>query len=184
MLFSPRDHSEIAADAHACERNVWVPTPFTEHITYQIAMENDETKYKVERISLLLARIHCKMENYFCISAGIWLLSDDLRHQSVNSTNHHTQARNSIISMFLTNCPVSMIRGLLCYLTLLKGRVFPVVSQSKCGLMSKNKTEWPLKIFTCKMGCTVAIAQKTFSANFWYQQMNKRLLQHLQVSDF
>ena len=68
VLFSPRDHSEIAADAHACERNVWVPTPFpafSEFITYQIAMENDETNIKVERISLLLARIHRKMEKYF-----------------------------------------------------------------------------------------------------------------------
>ena len=47
---------------------------------------------KVERISLsLLARIHRKMENYFCISAEIWLLPDDLRHLSVNSPNHHTQ---------------------------------------------------------------------------------------------
>ena len=40
---------------------------------------------KIERISLLLARIHRKMENYFCISADIWLLPDDLRHLSVNS---------------------------------------------------------------------------------------------------
>ena len=67
---------------------------------------------KVEIISLLLARIHCKMENYFCISAEIWLLPDDLRHLSVNSLNHHTQASNSIISVFLTNCSVSMVRGL------------------------------------------------------------------------
>ena len=47
---------------------------------------------KVERISLLLARIHRKMENYFCISAETWLLPDDLRHLSVNSPNNHTQA--------------------------------------------------------------------------------------------
>ena len=45
----------------------------------------------VERISLLLVRIHRKMENYFCISAEIRLLPDDLRHMSVNSPNHHTQ---------------------------------------------------------------------------------------------
>ena len=32
---------------------------------------------KVERTSLLLARIHRKMENYFCISAEILLLLDD-----------------------------------------------------------------------------------------------------------
>ena len=55
---------------------------------------------KVEIISLLLARIHRKMENYFCISAEMWLLPDDLRHLSVNSPNHHTQASNSIISVF------------------------------------------------------------------------------------
>ena len=100
-----------------------------------------KTIIKVERISLLLARIHCKMENYFCISAEIWLLPDSLRHLSVNWPDHHTQGRKSIISVFLTNCPVSMIRGLLCDLTLLKGRVFPVMSQSTCGLISKNKTE-------------------------------------------
>ena len=122
---------------------------------------------KVERISLLLSRIHRKMENYFCISAEILLPPDALRHLSVNSPDHHTQASNSIISMFLINCSVSMIRGLLCNLTLLKGRVFPVVFQSKCGTISKNTTEWPLKMFcTCKMGCTVVITQKTFSANF------------------
>ena len=46
--------------------------------------------------------IHRKMENYFCISAEIWLLPDDLQHLSVNSPNLHTQAPNSIISMFLT----------------------------------------------------------------------------------
>ena len=40
----------------------------------------------------LLARIHCKMEKYFCISAEIWLLPDDLQHLSVNSPNYHTQA--------------------------------------------------------------------------------------------
>ena len=119
---------------------------------------------KVERISLLLARIHRKMESFFCISAEIWLLPDD--HLSVNSPNRHTQAWNSIISVFLTNCSVSMIRGLLCYLTLLKGSVFPVVSQSTRGLISNNRTEWPLKMFTCKMGRTAAITQKTFSANF------------------
>ena len=67
---------------------------------------------KVETISHLLARIYRKMENYFCISAEIWLLPDDLRHLSVNSPNHHTQAANLIISVFLTNCSVSMVRGL------------------------------------------------------------------------
>ena len=55
---------------------------------------------KVESISLILARIRRKMENYFCISAEIWLLPDDLRHLSVNSPNQHTQAWNSIISVF------------------------------------------------------------------------------------
>ena len=67
---------------------------------------------KMEIISLLLARIHRKMENYLCISAEIWLLPDDLRHLSVYSPNHHTQASNSIISVFLTNCFVSMVRVL------------------------------------------------------------------------
>ena len=86
--------------------------------------------------------------------------------------------------MFLTDCSVSMIRGLLCNLTLLKDRVFPVVSESTRGIISKNRTEWPLKMFTYNMGRTVAITPKTFSGNFWYQQMNKRLLQLLQVSDF
>ena len=75
---------------------------------------------------------------------------------------------------------MSVIRSLLCKITLLKGRVFPVVSWNK----NKNRTEWRLRMFTYKMGCIVAITQKTFSANFWYQQMNKRLLQLLQVSDF
>ena len=28
--FSPRNHSEIVLDAHACERNVWVPILFPE----------------------------------------------------------------------------------------------------------------------------------------------------------
>ena len=28
-------------------------------------------------------------------------------------------------------------------------------------------------MFTCNMGQSVAITQKTFSANLWYQQMNK-----------
>ena len=69
-----------------------LPRAFSEFITYQIAMENDETNIKVQRISLLLARIHRKMEKYFCISAEIWLLPDDLRHLSVNSPNRHTQA--------------------------------------------------------------------------------------------
>ena len=67
------------------------PRAFSEFITYQIAKENDETNIKVERISLLLARIHRKMEKYFFILAEIWLLPDDLRHLSVNSPNHHTQ---------------------------------------------------------------------------------------------
>ena len=67
---------------------------------------------KVEIISLLLARNYIKMENYFSISAEIWLLPDDLRHLSVKSPNHHTQASNSIISVFLTNCSVSIVRGL------------------------------------------------------------------------
>ena len=67
---------------------------------------------KVEIISLFLARIHRKMEYYFCISAEIWMLSDGLRHLAVNSPNHHTQASNSIISVFLTNCSMSMVRGL------------------------------------------------------------------------
>ena len=55
---------------------------------------------EVEIISFLLARIYRKMENYFCISAEIWLLPGDLRHLSVNSSKHHTQASNSIISVF------------------------------------------------------------------------------------
>ena len=45
---------------------------------------------KVEIISLLLPRIHRKMENYLCISAEIWLLPDDLRHLSVYSPNHQS----------------------------------------------------------------------------------------------
>ena len=40
------------------------------------------------------------MENYFCISADIWLLPDDLLRLSVNSPNHNTQAWNSIIFVF------------------------------------------------------------------------------------
>ena len=82
-----------------------------------------------------------KLRPHFCISAEIWLLPADLRHLSVNSSNHHTQASNSIISVFLTNCSVSIVRGLLCNLTLLKGREFPVVSQSTRGIISKNRTE-------------------------------------------
>ena len=66
----------------------------------------------LEIISHLLARIYRKMENHFYISAEIWLLPDVLRHLSVNSPIHHTQASNSIISVFLTNCSLSMIRGL------------------------------------------------------------------------
>ena len=69
-------------------------------------------KKKIEIISLLLARIHRKVENYLSISAEIWLLPDDLRHLSVYSPNHHAQASNSIISVFLTNCFVSMVRVL------------------------------------------------------------------------
>ena len=137
---------------------------------------------KVESISLLLARIHRKTENYFCISAEIWLLPDDLWNLSVIQQNHRTQAENSIISVFLTNCSMSMIKGLLCNLTLLKGRVFPFVSQSAPAIISKNRTKWPFKMFTGKMGRTVANTQNIFSANFWYQQMNKRLSQLL--SDF
>ena len=85
---------------------------FSVFITYQIAMENDEPNIKIQIISLLLARIYRKMENYFCISAEIWLLPDDLRHLFVNSPNHHTQASNTIISVFLTNSSVSMVRRL------------------------------------------------------------------------
>ena len=156
VLFSPGDDSEMVADAHACEGNVWVPTNFpqlflsSQHIKLWWKMM--KPNIEVEKISFLLTRIHHKMENYFCISAEILMLPDE--------------------------------KGLLCYLTLFKDRLFPVVSQSTHGLISKNKTEWPLKMFTCKMGHTVAITQKTFSANFWYQQMNKRLLQLLQLSDF
>ena len=188
MLNSPRDHSEMVVDAHACESNDSVPTPFPELFLgsehFKLRWKMMKPNIKVERISLLLARIHRKMKNYFCISAEIWLLPDDLRNLSVNSPNHHTQARKSIISVFLTNCTVLMIRGLLCYLTLLKGRVFPVVSQSTRGLISKLKLNEPSKCLFCKMGRIVAITQKTFSANFWYQHMNKTLLQLLQVSDF
>ena len=80
MLFSPEDHSETAADAH-CLSALPLPRAFSEFITYQIVMENDENKHiGVERISILLARIYRKIENYFCISAEIWLLPDDLRH--------------------------------------------------------------------------------------------------------
>ena len=60
----------------------------------------------------IISQIHRKMENYFCASAEIWLLPDDIRHLPVNSPNHHTQALNSIISVFLTNCSVSMVRRL------------------------------------------------------------------------
>ena len=101
-------------------------------------------RWKMMKLNIkveIISRIHRKMENYFCIPAEIWLLPDDLRHLPVNSQNHHTQASNSIISVFLTNCSVSMVRGLLCNLTLLKGRVFPVVSQSTRGKINKNRTE-------------------------------------------
>ena len=40
---------------------------------------------KIEIISLLLARIHRKMENYLCIPAEIWLLPDDMDHIGVSS---------------------------------------------------------------------------------------------------
>ena len=74
-----------------------------------IAMKNDEIKYKSRK----KLSSTCKMEHYFCILGEIWLLPDDLWHLSVNSPNHHTQA---CISVFLTHCSMSMIRGLLCYL--------------------------------------------------------------------
>ena len=65
-------------------------------------------------------------------------------------------------------------KGLSLQSNYIKGRVFLVMSKCTRGIISKNRTEWPLKVFTCKMGCTVAITQKKFSTNFWYQQMNKR----------
>ena len=55
---------------------------------------------KVERINLILARIHRKMENYFCISAEIWLLPDDLRHLSINSPNHQNKPETRLSSCF------------------------------------------------------------------------------------
>ena len=145
------------------------------HIKLQCKMM--KLNIKVGIISLLLSRIHRKMENYFCIPAEIWLLPDDLRHLSVNSPKHHTQASNSIISM-------SMVRGLALQSNSIK-------RQSVSGHVSEytwnnkqNRTEWPLKMFTCKMGRTLVIRQKTFSENVRYKQMNKRRLQLLQVSDF
>ena len=41
-----------------------------------------------------------------------------------------------------------------------------------------------MAVVPCKMGRTVAITQKIFLTTFWYQQMNKILLQLLQVYDF
>ena len=88
-FFSLRDHSEITVDAHACERNVRVPTSFPElflsSLHIKLRWEMMKPNIKIERISLLLARIHR-------ISAEIWLLPDDLRHLSVDSPNRLTQA--------------------------------------------------------------------------------------------
>ena len=49
--------------------------------------------------------------------------------------------------------------------------------QRVSGHVSKytwNKQQKQNRMFTCKMGRIVAITQKTFSANFWYQQMKKK----------
>ena len=122
-------------------RRTHVPTIFQELFLssyIKLRWKMMKPNIKVERISVLLAETHCKMENYFCISAESWLLPDDLQQLSINSPNHHTQAWNSINFVFLTSCSMLMIRGLLCYLTLLKGWVFPVVSQSTHGLISKT----------------------------------------------
>ena len=89
-----------------------LPMLFLSSLHIKLRWKMMKLNIKIEIISLLLARIHRKMENYLCISAEIWLLPDDLRHLSVYSSNHHTQASNSIISVFLTNCSVSMVRVL------------------------------------------------------------------------
>ena len=112
MLFSSRDHSEMATDAHACENPQPLPILFFSSSHVKLRWKMMKLNIKVELTSLLLARIHRKMENYFCISAEILLPPDDLRHLSVNSPNSHTRASNSIISVFLTNCSMSVVRGL------------------------------------------------------------------------
>ena len=89
-----------------------LPMLFLSSLHIKLRWKMMKLNIKIEIVSLLLARIHRKMENYLCISAEIWLLPDDLRHLSVYSPNHHTQASNSIISVFLTNCSVSMVRVL------------------------------------------------------------------------
>ena len=102
----------MAADAHACENNVWVPPPLP---MLFLSSSHIKLRWKMMKLNIkveIISRIHRKMENYFCIPAEIWLLPDDLRHLPVNSQNHHTQASNSIISVFLTICSVSMVRGL------------------------------------------------------------------------
>ena len=66
MFFSLRDHSVITADAHACERNVWVHTPFPElfcSLHIKLRWKTMKPNIKVERISLLLARIHHSSQN-------------------------------------------------------------------------------------------------------------------------
>ena len=63
---------------------------------------------KVEIISLLLAT----MQNGKLLLHFSRHLVAARRHLSVNSPNHHTQGSKSIISVFLTNCSMSMVRGL------------------------------------------------------------------------
>ena len=137
---------------------------------------------KVEIINLLLARIHRKMENYFSrnLVAARWSTAP----VRIFTKSPYTSLKLDYLRDFNKLFRVDGKGACFALELLLKGSVFPVVSQSTRWIISKNRTEWSRKMFTCKMGRTVAITQKTFSANFWYQQMNKRLLQLLQVSDF
>ena len=89
---------------------------------------------KVERISLLLelARIHRKMEKYFCIPAEIWLL-----HLSVNSPKSpYTSLKLDQLRVFYKLFRVDD-KGLALQSNCIK--MFPVESQSTLWIIIRKK---------------------------------------------
>ena len=123
---------------------------------------------KVEIISLLLARIHRKIEYYFCISAEIWLLPDDLWHLSVNSTDHHTQASNSIISVFFNKLfHVDDKGACFAYNSIKRHSVSGRVSEYTWIIKQKQNRMTPQNVYL-KNG---AHFQQTFGINKWIKDL-------------
>ena len=126
VLFSPRNHSEIAADAHACKRNAWILIPSQSFFGVHIKL-----RWKMMKPNIKVDNSSQNGKLLLHFSRNLVAARRSTAPVRKFTKSPYTSLKRDYLSVFNKLFRVDDIRGLLCNLTLKR--------QSVSGRISKYR---------------------------------------------